>query len=293
MAKGSMFKMKGGFRAVASAVGGSVCPPGVICMNNNTLFFGLCVLLLIAGLCWFLFRSSDKVEPLAPIVAVDGGAGAVQRLESEYNRVAPVPLAFGGPFMQPMVPPRMLGNGTDPRFSPLPPEQSYYVPPANFVGGRAIASNRQSRFDDVPPDTANLIQQPIPAGIGAMIPVRGVGVPQLLSPINQLTQGYPDAYQQMGVLTAPGGNDNTGSPNRTILPLFGRRTNYGKDRWNYYTRTDGMNPVQVPLQFKRQNCDDDNGCQEIITGDSVGVPILGQSYTANVYRYATPRYMPV
>lgn len=268
MAKGSVFKMKGGFRAVAAAVGGSVCPPGVICMNNNTLFFGLCVLVLIAGLCWFLYQPA-KIEPLAPIVAVDGGAGAVQRLEADYARVAPVPLAFGGPFMQPMVPPRMMGNGSDPRFSPLPPEQSYYVPP----------------------DAANLIQQPIPAGIGAMIPVRGI--PQVLSPINQLTQGYPDAYQQMGVLTAPGGNDNTGSPNRTILPLFGRRTNYGRDRWNYYTRTDGMNPVQVPLQFKRQNCDDDNGCQEIITGDSVGVPILGQSYTANVYRYAMPRYMPV
>ena len=268
MAKGSVFKMKGGFRSVANAVGGSVCPPGVICMDNKTLFFGLCVLLLIAGLMWFLYRPM-KIEPLAPIVAVDGGAGAEQRLEADYARVAPVPLAFGGPFMQPMVPPRMMGNGSDPRFSPLPPEQSYYVPP----------------------DMANMIQQPIPAGIGAMIPVRGV--PQVLSPINQLTQGYPDAYQQMGVLTAPGGNDNTGSPNRTILPLFGRRTNYGRDRWNYYTRTDGLNPVQVPLQFKRQNCDDDNGCQEIITGDSVGVPILGQSYTANVYRYATPRYMPV
>jgi hypothetical protein len=66
-----------------------------------------------------------------------------------------------------------------------------------------------------------------------------------------------------------------------------------RDRWNYYTRTDGMNPVQVPVQFKRRDCDDDTGCDEVLNGDSVGVPILGQSYIANMYRYSTPRYIPV
>jgi hypothetical protein len=112
-------------------------------------------------------------------------------------------------------------------------------------------------------------------------------------PINVATRGYPEPYQQIGVLTAPGGTSMSASPNRTVLPLFGRKLITNRDRWNYYTRTDGMNPVQVPVQFKRRNCDDDLGCEEILDGESVAVPVLGNSYVANVYRYATPRYLPV
>jgi hypothetical protein len=147
----------------------------------------------------------------------------------------------------------------DPRFSPLPPEQSYAVPP----------------------DLRGYATRPLAAGLGPLLPV------------NTQTRGIPDAFQQVGVLTAPGGTSTSGSPTRTILPLFGRTIDSNRNRWNYYTRTDGMNPVQVPVQFKRRNCDDDNGCDEISDGDSIGVPVMGQSFTANVYRYSTPRYLPM
>ena len=110
-------------------------------------------------------------------------------------------------------------------------------------------------------------------------------------PINVSTRGLPESYQQIGVLTAPGGSDTSASLNRTILPLYGRAID--RNRWNYYTRTDGFNPVQVPIQFKRRNCDDTNGCEEIADGDSIAIPIMGQAYTASVYRYSTPRYLPV
>ena len=145
----------------------------------------------------------------------------------------------------------------DPRFAPLAPERSY----------------------GAPPDLRGFPSPPLSAGEGPL-------------PINIPTRGYPDQFQQIGVLTAPGGSETSASPNRTILPLFGRKLLTNRDRWNYYTRTDGLNPVQVPVQFKRRNCDDDTGCDEIMEGDSVGVPILGQSYVANVYRYSTPRYIP-
>jgi hypothetical protein len=143
----------------------------------------------------------------------------------------------------------------DPRFAPLSPERSY----------------------GVPPDTRGY---PIPAGLGALA-------------VNRQTRGLPDSYQQLGVLTTQGGTDNSGTPTRTILPLFGRAIDSARNKWNYYTRTDGMNPVQVPIQFKRRNCDDDVGCDEVIDGDNVGVPVMGQAFTANIYRYSTPRYLPV
>lgn len=154
------------------------------------------------------------------------------------------------------VPPVVL-NG-DPRFSPLSPERSY----------------------GAPPDLRGFPSPALPAGLGAL-------------PVNRQSRGIPDSYQQIGVLTAPGGTDNSGTPNRTILPLFGRAIDAARNKWNYYTRTDGMNPVQVPVQFKRRNCDDDIGCDEVIDGDNVGVPVMGQAFTANIYRYSTPRYLPV
>ena len=147
----------------------------------------------------------------------------------------------------------------DPRFAPLSPERSFFSPP-------------------------DIRGQPIAAGLGPMIPT---------VPINVQTRGLPDTFQQIGVLTTPGGSSTSATPNRTIIPLFGRQLTTNRDRWNYYTRTDGMNPVQVPVQYKRRNCDGDNGCDEILDGESVAVPIMGQSFTANVYRYSTPRYIPI
>jgi len=152
-------------------------------------------------------------------------------------------------------PPSVMFNG-DPRFSPLSPERSYNAPPDLRGYG------------------------PLPAGLGALA-------------VNRQSRGIPDTYQQVGVLTTPGGTDNSGTPTRTILPLFGRAVDAARNKWNYYTRTDGTNPVQVPVQFKRKNCDDDYGCDEVIDGDNVGVPVMGQAFTANIYRYSTPRYLPI
>ena len=147
----------------------------------------------------------------------------------------------------------------DPRFSPLSPERAFYTAP----------------------DLRGYPSRPILAGMGA-------------TPINALTQGLgvPEQYQQIGVLAAPGGTDNSATPNRTLLPLFGRRAASNRDRWNYYTRSDGMNPIQVPIRNRNRPCDDDNGCNEIFDGDSVSAPLLGQAYTATIYRTSTPRYLP-
>lgn len=147
---------------------------------------------------------------------------------------------------------------SDPRFSPLSPERSY----------------------NTPADMRGFPSLPLPAGLGAL-------------PVNTTTRDIPAQYQQVGVLTTAGGTETSATPTRTILPLFGRTVDTARNRWNYYTRTDGMNPVQVPIQYKRRNCDDDNGCEEISDGESIGVPIMGQAFTASMYRYSTPRYLPV
>lgn len=116
------------------------------------------------------------------------------------------------------------------------------------------------------------------------------GVPVI--PIQIPTQGLPEQFQQVGVLSAPGGTSTSASPNRTLLPLFGRKVAIAKDRYNYYTRSDGINPIQVPVSYKNRSCEDDNGCDEIYSGESVAVPLLGQSFVATTYKYNLPRYIP-
>ena len=112
-------------------------------------------------------------------------------------------------------------------------------------------------------------------------PVRrlGFGLPSLAS------RGPISAYEQVGILTQEGGSSTSAAPDRTILPLYGRELDPRRSRWNYYTRTDGANPVQVPVRFQNRVCDDDtNGCQEISNDDSVHVPALGRAFKATVYR---------
>lgn len=107
----------------------------------------------------------------------------------------------------------------------------------------------------------------------------GLGLPSVA------VRGPAGPFQQMGILTAEGGSSSSAAPDRTILPLYGRELDPRRSRWNYYTRTDGQNPVQVPVRFQNRLCDDDsNGCQEIYSDDSVHIPALGRSFKATVYR---------
>ena len=113
--------------------------------------------------------------------------------------------------------------------------------------------------------------QPLPIGI------RG--------PVTIATRPGGDRYQQVGILTGAGGSSGSAAPDRTILPLFGRELDSRRGKWSYFTRTDGNNPVQVPVRYRNRVCDDDMvGCEEVSNDDQVHVPSLGRSFAATVYR---------
>jgi hypothetical protein len=111
-------------------------------------------------------------------------------------------------------------------------------------------------------------------------------------PVRRLPFGLPSlgvrgpagSYEQIGILTGEGGSSSSAAPDRTILPLYGRELDARRGKWNYYTRTDGANPVQVPVRVRNRVCDDDTvGCEEVYSDDSVHVPALGRSFKATVY----------
>ena len=112
------------------------------------------------------------------------------------------------------------------------------------------------------------------------------------SVFNFPTQGYAESFQQVGLLVTQGGSALSSNPERTLVPLYGRRTMASRNKLNCYTLTHGLNPVPLPIQYKNRDCDDDNGCDEIYDGDDVGVPAQGQTYKANIYRQKSLVYNP-
>jgi hypothetical protein len=120
--------------------------------------------------------------------------------------------------------------------------------------------------------------------IGPEIPTRGALVPPDGGyAINQRTRGFPDSYQSMGLLKTGDGQ---------LLPLYGRRVASRSDRFNYYTRTDTNNPIPLPIQMGRRDCQDDVGCDELMSGEEVHIPATGQKAQATLYRFDGPLYVP-
>ena len=119
---------------------------------------------------------------------------------------------------------------------------------------------------------------------GPEFPVRGA----LMNPsgqyiFNEPTRGLPESYQSMGVIKTSDGK---------MLPLYGRRTASSTNRYNYYTRTDTYNPVPLPLHYKRRDCQDDVGCDELMSGDTVKISPTDESGTVTVYKMDGPMYVP-
>lgn len=112
---------------------------------------------------------------------------------------------------------------------------------------------------------------------GALLPPDGGRL------INVRTQGLPESYQSMGLLKTEDGQ---------MLPLYGRRVATRSDRYNYYTRTDTYNPVPLPIKYKRRDCQDDVGCEELFNGDEVLVTPTGNRATATLYQFDGPTYIP-
>jgi hypothetical protein len=94
-------------------------------------------------------------------------------------------------------------------------------------------------------------------------------------------------YQQIGILTS---NDSD-SNEPIILPLFSKRANNHRDRWNYYTTTDKNTMLRLPISHDNMKCDDDIGCNEIYDGNTLYIEMYkGKTFTATIYKKQTLSY---
>jgi len=103
---------------------------------------------------------------------------------------------------------------------------------------------------------------------------------------NKLPKYNSQEYQQVGILTA---NEVDKEP--IVLPLFARKLQNNRDRWQYYTATDKNHMMRLPIRHDNMKCEDDIGCKEIYDGDTLSVEIYqGRTFTATIYKVDAPKY---
>ena len=109
-----------------------------------------------------------------------------------------------------------------------------------------------------------------------------------LLPINVPTRGPELNYSQMGILTRENGHDDM------ILPLMGRRSSNGRDKYQYYTMSNSAGNIntKLPVSLKGKSCSSEYGCDEIYSGDSVYVEGYNDTFRATIYENNLFRYIP-
>lgn len=202
------------------------CIPGVICIENMTLFLLFFIILLMVYFYYIHFvkhNSGQKVVviqspqhstvPLGPNLPL----GAISTRQDPFN---------------------------DPYAPPLKSDGLYY--PRNFGDLRGIPVNIESR-------------------------------------------GLSTGYQQIGIL-----NRSNGGSGDMILPLMGRRSMAGRDKWQYYTisNTGNIN-TKLPVSINGKSCTSEYGCDNINNSDLVYVEGYNDTFRATVYENNTFQYIPV
>jgi hypothetical protein len=161
-----------------------------------------------------------------------------------------------------------LVKAGEPLDVPKQPIQIFNSPPAVMGGSggddRYTRAPEPLRFWQTGPDLR-----------GAMIPPGAI-------PVNVPTRGLPQAFQQMGIIKS----------GEQILPLYGRQSAYRSDRYNYYTRTDSYNPVQLPVRYEKRDCMDSIGCEELLGGESISVAGMNKTGHVETYKFDGPTYIP-
>ena len=138
-------------------------------------------------------------------------------------------------------------------------------------------SSRQDEFNDpYQPPLKNNMYHPRNSS-----DVRGI-------PVNIETRGLPTTYQQVGIL------NRTNDTNDMILPLMGKRTMAGRDKWQYYTVSGSGNlNTRLPISVNGKNCTGEYGCDEIYNGDVVYVEGYNDTFRATIYENGTFQYIPL
>jgi hypothetical protein len=173
------------------------------------------------------------------------------------------------------------------------------------IGGKLSGSNVQSMYssalggsDYTAPDVFNNERVPPlnmeDARIRTLMPSASSSDPRTPPmngiPINVNTRSAVVDYNQLGLLTRSGGGEHN---DKIILPLFGRQSDTGRSKYQYYTMSNtGSVSTKLPVNLAGKSCTSERGCDEIVSGDMVYVEGYGDVFKATVYENGLFRYLP-
>ena len=115
-------------------------------------------------------------------------------------------------------------------------------------------------------------------------------------PINTPSRGMSSGFQQVGMLYKDDivsedsriGKDSSS----VIMPLYGRPTYPGSNKWNYYVSSDKYHAVKMPVNINGKSSDDTHGVNELFDNDNLQLPAYNGNFVVKIYNYDKPRYIP-
>jgi len=199
------------------------CPPGVICIENITLF----LLFIIIGILGFLIYSNSKTNI------------NINERQSIHIKDYKEP-SIQSSWITSLVPSLSKDVLLNPYDAPYSDER-YFVP-------RVVPINVSTNIGATPSDTS---------------------------------------YRQMGIITPLNGTSKD-----NILALMGRPLFTNRDKWQYYTISNQHNNIKLPISFKGRSALNDNGVDQIFSGDTVYVEGYDDAFKVTVYENDTIKYLP-
>lgn len=238
---------------------GKKCIPGLFCVENMTLFI-VFVLLILMTYAYYVFV-------VKPVAKNREGVSLLGQSLYSYSGTNNAHVGLNNPSIVVMTTPPLANISSDSQLNGTwtgpfpPPENSATVAQINRI------QNSNTPFT------------------GSSSNVFGPNISQLRHPIH--TQGLPENYSQIGVLTRLSGSGDM------ILPLMGRRSTGNRSKYQYYTFSNNGNMnSRLPVSLNGKSCTSEYGCDEISNGDIVYVDGYNDTFRATVYEEEFFSYNP-
>ena len=230
------------------------CIPGVICIENTTIF--VIILIILFGL--FLWYQRFHLA---------GKNGNVTNTTNNYSALLYPPKHSQHPMIQQ-------------HLATIPSQDIRGDVGRCTMGGGTVGDPLTNAY--VPPikcDAGGLMNVPLTMNV----PSNGI-------PINVPTQHYNTQYSQIGILTKRFGNNNEILPlmgRRTI-------TSRDKWQYYTVSGggAGGNLQTKLPIRVKGKSCSGEYGCSEIYSGDEVYVEGFQDTFEATVYESGMFSYIP-
>ena len=212
------------------------CPPGVICIENFTIFI---LIIILCILCYMFFSKNQNIN-------------VSTRVDNDQR-----PDGSNG------------SNGSNGIFSFLPSYPYNNLPTKDVLINPYAAPLRDERYfvPELTYGSINTVQNAVP--------------------INISTNAVDTTYRQIGILTPL-----NGSSKDNILPLMGRPLFTRRSLWQYYTISNQHNNVKLPVSVKGRSGLNENGVDEIYSGDTVYVEGYNDAFKVTKYENDTIKYLP-